>query len=284
MTKGGTVGRAGPRDGGGGVRGRAAPGSRARAAMRRAALPLAALAGLAPAGAAAAEPAGAYAGVFAGLGRADNRIVDLEGFANWGRPGWAVDYRGTGPVAGALAGVALDPGGLPVRIEADIAAGRLAARSDRLDPEGRDETVRASYRWIATARAAVAHRFGRVTGFAGAGPALARIESSVADIDFAADRPPRFDADDSFRARRTKLGWTAGIGVETALAEGWTLRLEASWLDFGRGEGRVNHSGDGRCGPDGPRRPCRYELRHRLGLARLAVIRRFGPRAASGRP
>lgn len=245
---------------------------------RPAAALIAALAAFAPTGA-AAEPSGtgAYAGAFAGLGRADNRIVDLEGFANWGRPGWTVAYRKSGPVAGALAGAEFDLGGVSLRVEADAAAGRLEADSNRLDPEGLDETARTSYRWLASLRGAVAHSFGPVTAFAGGGPAAARIRSSVSDIDFAADRPPRFDPDDSFRDRGTKLGWTAGLGVETALTEGWTLRLEGSWFDFGRSVHRVNHSGDGRCGPDGPRRPCRYEIRNRLGMLRLAVIRRFGP-------
>ena len=36
---------------------------------------------------------GMYAGVFVGTGQVDNRIVDVKGFANWGQPGWAVDYN-----------------------------------------------------------------------------------------------------------------------------------------------------------------------------------------------
>ena len=40
----------------------------------------------------AVEWKGAYAGVFVGSGRAANRIIDIDGFANWGNPGWAVKY------------------------------------------------------------------------------------------------------------------------------------------------------------------------------------------------
>ena len=240
---------------------------------------LAALGAIAPAPAEAAEPAfdraGAYAGVFAGAGRADNRIVDMEGFANWGRPGWAVDYDGSGLVAGALIGREFEVGGLALRIELDATAGRLPASSDRLDPEGRDETARSAWRWVAGLRGGLAQPVGPVTLFAAGGPAAARIESSVTDIDFTPGAPPRIDPDDSVRGRATRIGWTVGLGVEAGLSHAWTMRIEGAWFDFGRSIRRVNRSGDARCGPEGPRRPCRYEIRNRLGLLRLALIRRF---------
>ena len=43
-----------------------------------------------------------YVGVFAGFGQADNRIVDVDGFANWGNPGSTVDYDTSGFIGGAL--------------------------------------------------------------------------------------------------------------------------------------------------------------------------------------
>ena len=29
-----------------------------------------------------------YVGIFAGSALTDNRIIDVDGFANWGNPGW----------------------------------------------------------------------------------------------------------------------------------------------------------------------------------------------------
>ncbi len=220
---------------------------------------------------------GTYAGIFAGSGRADNRIVDVEGFANWGNPGWTVDYGESEFVGGALIGRKLDIGGLPLRIEFDGTFGRLPASSNKLDPEGLDETVDSKFRWIATARGGMDHSIGPATVFAVGGLAVARIDNSVTDVDFGPGMPTRVDPDDSFRDSSTEVGWTVGLGIEAPLTDTWTLRLEGSYLEFGGRTHYVNRLGDARCGPDKPRRPCPYEVENELGIMRLAVIRRFGP-------
>ena len=233
--------------------------------LRHAALALAALALLA-AGAGAAKAGGddgeslwgeSYAGVFIGAGRADNRIVDVEGFANWGEPGWAVDYDESAPVGGALIGTKLAIGGMPLRLELDgmTGGGGLAASANTLDPEGLDETVETSFGWIVTARAGVEYALAEgMTLFATAGVAAAQIERSVTDMDSPRGLPPHVDHDDSFSDDSMEIGWAIGAGVETALADGWTLRLEGSYMDFGSSTHPVNHSGGNRCGPEGPQR------------------------------
>ena len=60
-----------------------------------------------------------YVGVFAGFGQADNRIIDVDGFANWGNPGSTVDYDTSGFIGGALIGKKFKIGGVPLRIELD---------------------------------------------------------------------------------------------------------------------------------------------------------------------
>ena len=253
--------------------------------MRLALLALATLALLAGAGPAAAEGDDAvpqrgegYAGVFAGTGRVDNRIIDVEGFANWGQPGWAVVHDVSAPVGGLLVGTKLAIGDMPLRLELDgmVGNGGLYASSNRLDPEGLDETVETSFRWVASARAGVEQAIGEGTRlFASAGIAAAGIDRSVTDIDFGEDVPTQVDSDDSFRDRSVDFGWVIGAGVETALDQTWTLRLEGSFMDFGRSTHRVNHSGGNRCGPNGPQRPCLYDIEHALGIVRLAIIRSF---------
>ena len=74
----------------------------------------------------------------------------------------------------------------------------------------------------------------------------------------------------------TEIGWVIGLGVEAPLADAWTLRLGGSYLDFGRSTHYVNRSGDNRCGPEGGRRPCPYNIENNLGILRLAIIYRFG--------
>ena len=239
------------------------------------------------------DGAGIYAGAFAGLGRADNRIVDVDGFANWGNPGWTVDYGDTGFVGGALIGKRFKVAGTPLRVEIDAMVGGLSARTNRLDPPrlaadgvrpvGGDETAVSKFRWLTTARAGVERTFGRTTVFATAGLAAARSDQSVTDLDRSLDpdtgrpTPWRRDPDDSFRKGSTDVGWVIGIGLETLLSDSWTLRLDGSYLDFGRESHSVNRSADNRCcGPETPRRPAAYQVENKLGIVRLALIYRLG--------
>ena len=186
-----------------------------------------------------------YMGVFAGAGRTDSRIVDVDGFANWGNSGSAVDYDDSGFVGGALIGKKFAIGGVPLRIELDGTLGGLSAASNRLDPEGLDETVKSEFRWIATARAGIERSIGIATVFASGGIAAARIDNSVTDIDFGPNKPTQMDPDDSFRDGSTEIGWVIGLSVEAPLADAWTLRIEGSYLDFGRSTHYVNRSADG---------------------------------------
>ena len=110
-----------------------------------------------------------YAGLFAGSGLAQNRLVDVDGFANWGYPGSLSEYDDQGFAWGALAGSRFELAGTPLRFEVDATFGGLSASTDRLDPKGRDETAIADYQWLATARAGVENRLGGVTLFATGG-------------------------------------------------------------------------------------------------------------------
>lgn len=256
-------------------------------AWRRAAVALTALVTLATAGPANADngsvahaKTGAYAGVFAGSGRAGNRLVDVDGFANWGNPGSMVDYEERQFVGGGLIGRNFEVDGTPLRIELDAMLGRLSASSSALDPTCPDESVSSELQWITTARVGVEETFGRSTVFATGGLAAARITNSVTDIDYRGsclEMEQRHDADDSFRDTALHLGWVIGAGVDVALDREWTFRLEGSYLDFGRDRYHVNHSADNTCGRGGPRSPCPYEIANRLGVVRVAIIRRLGP-------
>ena len=279
---------------------RSTPGTLPAAALRGtlAAVVLPALAMLATPGPARAEGGGAtvdgagiHAGVFAGRGRADNRVVDVDGFSYTGTPGWAVDYDDAGTVVGVLIGRRFEIGGVPLRVELDGTFGDMSAKTNRIDPRFQppDETVESEFRWVATARAGVERAVGRATVFASAGLALARVEKSLVDLDAYRDRSgdwvllpdgrpaQRMDPDDSFRDGSTELGWVIGAGVETSLSEAWSLRLEGSYLDFGESTHRANRSGDDRCcGAGSPRRPVSYRIESKLGIVRLALVHRFG--------
>ena len=225
-----------------------------------------------------------YVGVFVGSGRAFNEFVDKDGFANWGHPGSPTDYNKTKTVGGALIGERLNINGVPFRIELDGTIGGISASTNTLDPIGLDETVKTDVRWIVTARVGLEKKVGPATLFANSGVAVARVTNSVIDIDFGPNTPRHVDLDDSFKDDSIKIGWVAGVGVEVPLNkntrifrddEGWVLRLEGFYVDLGEDDYEVNHSGGNSCGPDGPHRPCVYNIETKAGVIRLALIRRF---------
>ncbi len=224
----------------------------------------------------ARNPGAMYAGLFTGSAWMDNRIEDVAGFANWGVLGWSLDYHDSGLVFGVLAGRKLELAGIPLRLEVDGMLGDMTARSNRVDPEGLDETVETEFRWMASARVGVEHAIGPVLLFATAGMALSRVDRSVTDIDSGLDIAPHVDPDDSFSDHTTEVGWVAGAGLETHLARAWDVRLEGLYMDFGRSTHFVNHSGNNRCGPGGLQKPCPYKIDNALGVIRLAITYRFG--------
>lgn len=216
-----------------------------------------------------------YAGIFAGPGFMRNRILDIDGFADWGNPGSVSKYDDTGFVGGVLVGGKFDVGCLTLRMELDGALTNVSASTDKLDPEGLDETAESEFSWIVSARGGVEQGIGRVTVFVTGGLAFAGISNSVTDID-SDDSGSMVDPDDSFSKDSTEVGWVIGAGLETELSDVWALRLEGLYLDFGESTHLVNRSANNRCcGPETPRRAAYYEVENRLSTARLAIIRRF---------
>ena len=217
-----------------------------------------------------------YAGLLAGSARAFHRIVDVDGFANWGNPGATLDYDDVELTGSALLGRRMQIGPVPLRIEADATFGDMWASSNQLDPQGLDETVETKFRWVATAGAGSDFTLGRFTIFGKGGVAVADVDNSVTDIDYFRDRPPMRDPDDSFREVSSDFGWHLAAGLEAALADAWALRLDAAYMAFGQSTYAVNRGRNNRCSPDGARRPCLYEVEHTLGLVRLGFVYRFG--------
>ncbi len=223
---------------------------------------------------------GNYAGLFVGTGKVANKIVDVDGFADWGNPGSTNKFNSPAAAVGVLAGRRFDMGRTGLRIEIDALAGRMSADTDQLDPTCGDETASARIRWMATARMGLDMDVGDTRVFLAGGPALARIVNSVTDIDYAGpgclEGNLLIDGDDSFRSDKTRVGWALGAGLEIPLSSGWTVRLDGTRFDFGQENYQVNTSGNNRCGRGGEFRPCTYSLDNRGGMARLMIFYRFG--------
>ena len=226
-----------------------------------------------------------YIGFSIAHGASRGTLIDQDGFANWGVPGWTVKYRGSDHLFGFLVGKRFPGADPPVRIELDLNVGSIRASSDLLDPtpRGGDETVRSRFTLVSSLRVGLQDSIGSTDVFLTAGPAIAYIEKSVTDIDFSPEFPLGvFDPDDSFRDHSTDLGYVVGAGFESPFLANSFLRFDVSYYNFGEDTHQVNHSGGNRCGPGGPNRPCNFDIEHELVASRIALVFRFGRKRPSG--
>ena len=92
-------------------------------------------------------------------------------------------------------------------------------------PGGGSLNVEQRLRWLATARGRIGYAANGWLWYATGGAAWGRTTNSDAMF-FNAFRAGSFD--------HTKSGWTVGGGIETALAGGWTAKLEYLYVDLGR--------------------------------------------------
>lgn len=221
-----------------------------------------------------------YAGFMLGAGHSSNEIVDIHGFSNWGHPGSKVKYSDRGLVGGVFAGQRTNFEGTNKRYEVEFMLTDLVSRSNRVDPRpiyGGDETVVTKYDWTLTARFGVDKQIDNVRFFVLGGPALARIENSVTDVDWIREQKRYvYDPDDSFSSESTRFGWNLGIGFEKSIASNWLIRLEGAVFDFGNETYQVNHAANDGCGSGGPKTPCAtHKIDHRVSVLRLGFVYQF---------
>ncbi|HKS86834.1 MAG TPA: outer membrane protein [Pseudolabrys sp.] len=74
--------------------------------------------------------------------------------------------------------------------------------------------------WLGTARGRLGYVFDRIMPYVTGGLAVGDIKTSIAGVG---------------DARDTKAGWTAGGGIEAAIAGPWTAKVEYLHVDLGRG-------------------------------------------------
>ena len=124
-----------------------------------------------------------YAGASVGSGRMDSRIVDVDGFSNWGNPGWAVNYDDLGSLGGFLAGRKFQIGGARAAHRTRGRGRQSVGKQRPAGSQGLDETAQSELRWMAAIRAGIERSVGSATLFAAAGLAIAGIDNSVTDLD-----------------------------------------------------------------------------------------------------
>jgi outer membrane immunogenic protein len=147
---------------------------------------------------------GFYAGINAGYG--------------WGKSDWSalnVDTSPSGFIIGGTLGYNYQTGSFVWGLEGDIAWSNLKGSTNC----GLGLTCETSNKWFATARGRVGYAFDRFMPYITGGAAFGDIEAKVNPL--------------ALTASETRVGWTAGAGLEYAFLGNWTAKIEYLYVDLG---------------------------------------------------
>lgn len=152
---------------------------------------------------------GFYAGVLIGGGWGNHDFSNTAGFAN--------SYDSKGYLVGGLLGLNWQFNRWVLGVETDLSYSRIAGDDDGIG----GATDQTKLRWLGSARARVGYTFDTWLVYGTAGFAYGSLRHSS----FA---PPLLDTFSS-----TETGWTVGAGIEYALSDHWSARLDYRYYDLG---------------------------------------------------
>lgn len=154
-----------------------------------------------------------------------------------------VNAAGTGAttkagfIGGAQAGYNLQSDNVVYGVELDLdslhikATRQATATYVTLFPSSFTVTSSTSTDWLFTARGRVGWAFGDVLAYATGGLAVTDLKSNNAFSDNLTGFPG--PGSGAWSASATKLGWTAGAGLEWALNRNWSAKVEYLYVKFG---------------------------------------------------
>jgi outer membrane immunogenic protein len=161
--------------------------------------------------------------------------IGLNGGYAFGKSDWISPLGGStgnfsvdGALAGGTIGGNYQIGALVVGGEADFdwqnVRGSQVGGTCNLGPAGSASCDSAS-NWVGTFRARLGYAMDRVLLYATGGGAYANIKTWL---------------DASSRANSTELGWSSGVGIEVAMTNNWTAKVEYLAVGFERPSCGVN--------------------------------------------
>ena len=156
---------------------------------------------------------GLYLGIHGGYAWGDGSITGATGTTKL-----------NGGFAGGQIGYNFQSGNVVFGVEVDSAWASIG-RTDTLIFPGGSITSDTNIDYMGSARGRIGYAPGNVLFYATGGAAWARNE-----ITFTAVVPP-FTA--GISSANTHLGWTAGAGVEWAVMNNWTAKVEYLYADYG---------------------------------------------------
>ena len=126
-------------------------------------------------------------------------------------------------IGGGQIGYNWQSGSLVVGIEADIAAQNLSSSTSTAVG---DLTLSREGRWIGTVRPRIGYATGNALIYATGGLAYGTVEHNVTENAGIALR--------GYGESETRVGWTAGAGIEWALGRHWSIGAEYLHIDLGK--------------------------------------------------
>jgi outer membrane immunogenic protein len=166
--------------------------------------------------------AGLYIGGSAGFGTGDTETT-IEGFS-------IADYEVNGAIFGAHVGYNFQRGNVVFGVEAGINGTDMDGSQQILGPLLTSER---ELDWYATAVARLGYASGKTLFYGFGGVAWADVTTKVGSILLS----------DTIDSEDTHVGWTAGLGIEHALSDRFSVRLEYSHVDLGEGDGLLTEVG-----------------------------------------
>ena len=197
---------------------------------------------------------GFYVGGSAGLISQNTTGTDINGL--WDSPG---DTWGVPGISGLFC---INVGynyqlsnNIVLGLEADIAWSGLNNTGTSIDCAFSCFSVSSKLSSLGTVRGRIGYAFDRALVYATGGFAFGHVENATAR----ASDPAFYNVSTS----GTQTGWTVGGGLEYAVTNNWTVRVEALYVDLGTVTTGVNDAG------------CAFGFKNTYTLARLGVNYKF---------
>jgi outer membrane immunogenic protein len=161
---------------------------------------------------------GLYLGINAGYGWGRSRWTDTVTGATTGH------FDVNGPLVGGTVGYNLQVGGIVLGVEGDFAwSGIKGSNAIVCAPVCETELT-----WLGTARGRAGYALDRFLPYLTAGAAFGEVKGTVTGVGSFTD---------------TKVGWTAGGGLEYAFAGNWSAKVEYLYVDLGKSTCSASCSG-----------------------------------------
>jgi outer membrane immunogenic protein len=143
--------------------------------------------------------------------------IGANGGGGFGYSKWdtTTSFNPTGGVAGGTLGYNYQIGAAVLGVEGDIDWAGLSGSTTGGCPAG----CTTSDSWLSTVRGRLGYAAGRFMPYVTAGGAFGNIQASTPGL---------------AGASTTNAGWTAGAGLEFAVAPHWTIKAEYLYVDLGK--------------------------------------------------